>query len=525
MSDITTQKWSGKVPRPRRTLLALFAVSCAVAGLVVTGCAEEPKESEEPLMASFEPEVRQAANGMYIQRTPSEDITPSSTATAQYHHPVENVPYNTYYLKADERGCSACHEDLGALLDNSPYGHVKISNDLGIEVTVDQCFHCHTDSGAITNQQSFGAMIHGIHKDVENADCMTCHTASNNGNDMQLWDVVKHHEMRGFTDIADEEMEDNFSFRTDETIEQSALFDATWLHFDEVDYEIWDHVINNDPLDEQMFNDWTLSFSGEVEQPVTFKLTDLIEEAPVETRLMKMNCLANPIGGPWIGQLEVTGIPVEWLLEKAGVKDTAQTMRVVGSGGKGYGSARALQTFIDQNALVVYQINGEPVGWLHGYPCILMMGGVSADADIKCCSDFILSAEPDVFRSEGKMDYNQNYYGKPGIGLFDVYEGQVVKVGEPFTVHGYADGFNESIAAIDISLDRGKTWKRFETPGTDTLQWVTWDYTFTPQEESAYVISVRAVSDTGRVTTIAPNTGRAEDAAPVEKMIVAKANA
>ena len=95
MSDITTQTWSGKVPRPRRTLLALFAVSCAVAGLVATGCAEEPKEAEEPLMASFEPEVRQAANGMYIQRTPSEDITPSSSATAQYHHPVENVPYNT----------------------------------------------------------------------------------------------------------------------------------------------------------------------------------------------------------------------------------------------------------------------------------------------------------------------------------------------------------------------------------------------------------------------------------------------
>ena len=503
----------------RRKVIAIAVAGCALGGLGLAGCSEQAAEPEPNLMESLEPEVRVLEDGTLIQRVPSENISPSSEATAQYHHPEVNVPYNTYFLKAEDKGCSSCHEDLAATVANMPYGHVELENQLGIEVTVDQCFHCHTDSGALTNQQHFGTMVHGIH---ENQDCMTCHTASNNGNGMQLWDAVKHYEMRGFTDIPDEEMEDNFSFRTDEVISQDALFDVSWLHYDEVDYDIWHHVINDDPLDEEMFNEWTLTFTGEVNEPITFKLTDLIAEAPVEKKLMKMNCLANPIGGPLVGQVEVTGIPVEWLLEKAGVKDTAQTMRVVGSNGKGYGSARALDTYIEQGAVIAYEINGEPLSWLHGYPCMLVMGGVAADADIKCCSDFILQAEEDVFRSEGKIDYNDNYYGKPGVGVFDLREGQVVKVGEPLTVRGYADGFNEAIAGIEISLDRGKTWKRFDTPGTDTLTWVTWEYTFTPEEESAYCISVRAVSDTGRVTTIAPNTGRELDAAPIEKMIVAK---
>lgn len=514
-------------------------IGCTVAALIagifaLAGCAPQaqkaPEASEGPIDGPisvveydlYNPIVKTLDNGVLVQRVPNEDISASSDATAQYHHPDESVPYNTYFLKADTKGCNACHEDLAKTVANMPYGHVELENALGVEVTVDMCFACHTESGAITNQESFGTLIHGIHQETGYAECQNCHNATNDGAGMQLWDAVKHEQMRGLTDIADVDMEDAFSYRTDETIAQSDLFDVTWLHYDDVDYEIWDHVKNNDPLDEQMFDEWTLTFSGEVEKPVTFKLTDLIEQAPVETKTMKMNCLANPIGGPLIGQVEVTGIPLEWLLEQAGMTDDAQTLRVVSSGGKGYGSARDVDYFIEQGALVVYQIDGEPLSWLHGYPCMLVSGGVAADADIKCCSDFILESEDDIERSEGKADFSGNYYGKPGVGVFDLYEGQVVKAGEPFTVRGYADGWNESIAAIEISLDRGKTWKRFDTPDTSTLNWVTWEYTFTPAEESAYCISVRAVSETGRVTTVAPNTGRSQDSAPVEKMIVAK---
>lgn len=500
-------------------LASLVACSPQPSAVPEVGTGETPTTMSHVTYDLYEPVVRELADGTVIQRVPNEDVTASSSATAQYHHPTESVPYNTYFLKADAKGCNACHDDLAKTVANMPYGHVELENQLGVEVTVDMCFTCHTDSGAITNQQHFGTMIHGIHEQTGYADCGNCHNATNDGAGMQLWDAVKHQEMRGFTDIADADMGGDFSYRTDETVTQDALFDVTWLHFDDIDYEIWENIQNDAPLDQELFDNWTLTFSGEVANPMTFKLADIVANGPSEKRIMKMNCLANPIGGPLVGQVEMTGVPLSWLLDQVRPTDKATKLHTVSSGGKGYGSTRYLDKYED--AMIVYEINGEPLSWLHGYPCMLVTGGVAADADIKQCSDFVLEGDEDA-HFEGKADFGGNFYGKPAIGVFDVYEGQVIKVGEPFTVRGYADGYDEPIAAIEISMDRGATWKRFDTPGTNASQWVTWDYTFVPTEETAYCISVRSVSETGRVTTVAPNTGRSTDAAPIEKMLIAK---
>ena len=84
-------------------------------------------------------------------------------------------------------------------------------------------------------------------------------------------------------------------------------------------------------------------------------------------------------------------------------------------------------------------------------------------------------------------------------------------MGEPFEFHGYADCFDERVIAIELSMDRGKTWKRFETPDSNTNNLLTWTYEFTPESETAYCLYLRGVSETGLVTEH-----------HVEKMVVAK---
>ena len=49
-------------------------------------------------------------------------------------------------------------------------------------------------------------------------------------------------------------------------------------------------------------------------------------------------------------------------------------------------------------------------------------------------------------------------------------------------------------------MDGGISWKRFDTPNVTNAKWVIWHFTYTPQEETAYVLSVRAITDTGRVS-------------------------
>lgn len=68
----------------------------------------------------FEPIVSVREDGTFIHRVPNENVSASSEATAKYHHPEENVPYNTYFLKADAKGCNACHDDLAEVVANMP---------------------------------------------------------------------------------------------------------------------------------------------------------------------------------------------------------------------------------------------------------------------------------------------------------------------------------------------------------------------------------------------------------------------
>ncbi|MDE8703683.1 hypothetical protein PZH32_12060, partial [Adlercreutzia equolifaciens] len=74
------------------------------------------------------------------------------------------------------------------------------------------------------------------------------------------------------------------------------------------------------PLDQEMFDTWEISITGAVAEEKTGKLVDLIDEAEkagvVVTTPLVAQCTINPLGGEAIAQVEVTGIPLEWLLEK-----------------------------------------------------------------------------------------------------------------------------------------------------------------------------------------------------------------
>lgn len=504
----------------------------------------------------YTPEIRQLSDGTFVQRTPSErvgelgDVEASLGSTAGAQHPDQDVPYNTYYLKADSKGCNSCHEDLAQTLDSMEYDHMDLVNQYGIDLTVQMCFHCHTENKATTISKSFGDIIHGIHNTGsgdEKANCMDCHAATNDGTGLQLWDAVKHDKVRGITNVDADEMTDEFSYRIDENtadefgsstvggVEESAddpvtLFYPHWLWHNE-DYTIYDKIRDNAPLDEDTKNNWTITFTGTLGQQKTFSLTDIIANAPVEKRLYKWDCLANPVGGPWIGQVEVTGVPLTWFLDQLDIDEDTFMCQAISSNGDGhttsFSSSRPLQQWIDNEGMVYWEINGKPLSWEMGYPVSFVAGGQVGDGNVKQVSEFnFQSGGDDVtytrIAGEGKRDFNGNWLGKPQIGIFSLHEGQIVKTGEPFTIHGYADGYNEKIAAIQITMDGGKTWKTFDTPDTNTRQLTTWTYTFTPDDETAYRIGVRAVTETGLTTSIPPNNGRSQDSIPYEVMINAK---
>ena len=489
-----------------RHRLMVAGAGLALAGGLVLATQAAPAQvraDEASNVAANPPAVRTTDDGTEVQRTPSE---------ADGYNAVS---YNVGTLHADERGCGACHDDLAQTVANIPgYTHLQLDRGANVEANVDQCVTCHYEGDAAVANGSFADIIHGIHgvgTSATGTSCFSCHDVSSDGT-LVLWDDVKHEKMRGITQVPD--VEGDFTFTQDETLPTEDLFNINYLYKD-LDITRWEHAKAGDALDDDLFDDWTITVSGEVEHETTFKLTDLIDEAPSVTTTMKYHCDVNPLGGNLIGQAEVTGIPISWLLDKAGLTDKAVSCKFVSPDGHGDNSYAGLDLdWMDTHeALLVYEINGERLDWQFGYPVQAWLGGTNASRFGKQVSDLIVS---DTSFANDNGEGSSRGINKPNVGITNTLEGQVIEAGKPYTFEGYADAWESPMTALDFSMDDGQTWTRYELEDTNVDQWVTWKFTWTPDagSDSAYVLQVRGVDADGDVTP-----------EPIEVMVNAKTGA
>lgn len=461
----------------------------------------------------YAPEIRTLPSGQMVQRTPTEyEIDPAAWMQA-----TETNSYNTYWLDADNRGCESCHADLDALLKNMPYEHPVVWNPaVNNETTLQQCLFCHSYApGYIAKSYEFGTLMHGIHYNTRNVDtfqngyqgsCMTCHNATENGMNMEMWDLTKYDRLWGINKL--EEVTGDFSIDQDKKHGLKEVFSYDWMH---TYYDNMRHGAGVSGLDldlpQSMFDEWEISIEGNVKSPYTAKLPDLIAEAEsagvVVTKVSKMVCNWSPVGSGGVTNTEITGIPVKWLIDKAGgYLDGTTGVRVMRADES---SKRAFPTSKLEagEAFLVYKIGGEYLDASRGYPCTNWVEGVDAQVNSKQVGSYFLDTEPIDFTD--KWDGNPNAWtdeegapmNKPSAAIFDVPEGLIIQNGQPYTFTGYADAFDQKIKTIEFSLDLGENWTIFEVGDTDVNRLVWWDLTFTPQLEGAYCLTIRATTEEG----------------------------
>lgn len=495
---------------------ALWAGACALVFGCVVGCSPSPgtgqatpseveagveqTEAVGVLDAKFDamaalaeeyaPSIITYPNGVQVQRVPQMQWTWGQSA-------IDDSAYNTNFLKAEQRGCRSCHADgLEVALANMTYRHVEVMNDLGTELTVSDCKICHAGGdGYVPDPTQFGNLIHGIHSgDGFEGDCWTCHAATSDGNGMELWDEVKWDVYQGVTLIPD--VQGDFSFNQDVT---NSMFSMTWMSAAAGNRENLARELDGEPLDEATFNNWKVSVTGLVDNPIEMTLSELIAQAPTEKRILTNECIENPIGGELISNVEITGVPVSWLLDKAGVKDGATGLYAIAP--DEWKRAIAMDSIMASDSYLVYEINGERLPWDQGYPLAIWTPGIAAPANIRWVTELNVVDEPvdEMKIFECGLNADGTVYNKPNAGITHFLEGQIIKVGEPYIFEGYAYSFGEQIAAIEFSMDRGETWTRFETPDTDPDKWVYWNFAYTPEAVDANVLSVRAVTSDGTV--------------------------
>jgi len=118
--------------------------------------------------------------------------------------------------------------------------------------------------------------------------------------------------------------------------------------------------------------DWSLTVRGRVDRPFRLSYADLMALPQVEADIT-LACVSNEVGGDLVGNARWQGVPLESLLERAGVRGGAT--QVVGRSVDGFTAGFPIES-AGGEALVAVAMNGEPLPVIHGFPARLVVPGL-----------------------------------------------------------------------------------------------------------------------------------------------------
>ncbi len=105
---------------------------------------------------------------------------------------------------------------------------------------------------------------------------------------------------------------------------------------------------------------YRLKVSGRVDKPLELTY-DQIRCLPAETDTPRLNC-----PGVFVDNASWTGVPLKTILDLVGMQAGADELVLVS--GDGYQTKVTLKEALDQNSFLAYEVNGQILPILHGFP-------------------------------------------------------------------------------------------------------------------------------------------------------------
>jgi DMSO/TMAO reductase YedYZ molybdopterin-dependent catalytic subunit len=241
--------------------------------------------------------------------------------------------------------------------------------------------------------------------------------------------------------------------------------------------------------------DWRLKIDGLVAQPLTLTLSELLAQPPLE-KVLTLECISNPIGGHYLGNARWTGTPLRPLLDR--VQPAKEAAYAILYGADGYSTGHPVERLWNAENFLAYQMNGEDLPRAHGYPVRIFIPGKFGQKQPKWITriEFVNHAYLGYWENKGWSDECERW---AHARFTDLQDGAKIS-GKSFVLTGYAVGNLDSIRAVEISFDDGKTWvatNLFSSPSA--LAWSFWKYVWVDPARGNYRILVRAVDGQGRL--------------------------
>ena len=464
---------------------------------------------------SYEPTIKVMENGVRVQTVP--DASEPAWDWSFYSANGWKY-YNTYFLNAENRGCMACH-NLSDVLKN--INHCVYDGSYPTDaISYQTCVGCHSETYSGMNLMQ---PIHALHQrskafNAMGGSCESCHYITYDGK-YERWDFVKYDVMAGITPVAASDLNVDLEWNQTEITPNEYVFGSKWGNAygwgktTDNQFGYGFDYLNQFRTDDYM-DTYKITFSGDIENPGEYSLNELIEYCGTVTDTFVTQCTINGNGCDFIYQTEMTGIPMEKIFEFVGVKDYEHSV-VYPLGYDCYYYDMTVENNIKEKAMLCFQMNGEPLTDLEGFPVCFQAHHVSAGNKTRTVVEvsIVSGDEPYEYYGDFTDDYTGSLICKPNIGVLNTYNGTIFTPGEPVHLEGYASAFEEPIAKIEFSFDKGETWIEADTTGADADRWVYWKMDLKDLPKGAYVMWMRA-------TSINDETGEPRVNAEIPKFLI-----
>lgn len=295
---------------------------------------------------------------------------------------------------------------------------------------------------------------------------------------------------------------------------------------------------NGIPPESVNTNEWTLTIEGEsAMQSKTYTLVELKSRFQHYTYRLVLECGGNgrsefnppAKGNQWttgaVGCPAWTGIRLKDVLNDVGIKSNAVYIGYYGADthvsgdpaklviSRGVPIAKAME----DEALIAWEINGEPLPALNGYPLRLVFGGWPASTSGKWLNKIVVrnkvhdgpkmtgmsyrvpetSVAPGSDVPEEQMKIIESMPVKSLIT--SPKTGGMLRMGRPLTVSGKAWAGDLSVSKVEVSSDFGATWQlaSLQSPA-NRLAWQPFSATIQLPEKGYYEIWAKATDSDGR---------------------------
>jgi len=276
---------------------------------------------------------------------------------------------------------------------------------------------------------------------------------------------------------------------------------------------------------------WQISVDGAVGQPLRLGWADLQRFTHVELTAW-LQCAGNrrghfqptAAGGQWdrgaVGNARWSGVPLRDLLLSANPTVKAHHVAFEGSDPNGasppYVRSVPIAKALDPNTLLVFEMNGQPLPILHGFPVRALVPGWVGSANVKWIRAIHLVEQEwngpymkDLYRinpvpinpADKSYNFSQDFIPTTVFPVYSFFTnpvtGDVLTAGS-VTFTGVAYAGETGITTVEISLDGGP-WRpaQITMPGS-AYAWYQWAFP-TTLASGRHELAVRATDWRGRM--------------------------